>query len=208
MNSCTVLNASHEPLAVVSAERGLILYLEGKAVIIEEMPDKTFRSAREEFPVPTTIALKEYRKTGSRYYQPAQLNQRNLFIRDQFTCQYCLRHTADFRKGEYLTRDHVHPQSKGGPDAWENVIASCSTCNHWKDDRTLDQFIEVMQSELDSVQSRRERATAAKLIVDLDEKIKLLQTRIVRATALKTQKLRAPRVVEVLRKRHARLSGR
>src|SRR5690348_4157221 len=104
---CTVYNASHEPLAIVEAERGLVLYLEGKAMIIEELPEKKFRSVREEFPVPTRIVLKEYRKTGAKYYGEADFNQRNLFIRDGYTCQYCGRHASKLHpRKEYLTRDH------------------------------------------------------------------------------------------------------
>ena len=114
MIQCIVYNASHEPLAVVTAERGLVLHLEGKAIILEELPGRRFRSPNADFPIPTCIVLKEYRKTGAKYYGPAQLNQRNLFLRDSYTCQYCTRHLLDLKRREYLTRDHVLPLSRGG----------------------------------------------------------------------------------------------
>lgn len=136
MIQCIVYNASHEPLAVVTAERGLVLHLEGKAIILEELQGRRFRSPNAEFPIPTSVVLKEYKKTGAKYYGPAQLNQRNLFLRDAYTCQYCARHLLDLKRREYLTRDHVMPISRGGKDEWTNVVTACSTCNHKKDDHT------------------------------------------------------------------------
>lgn len=143
MIPCLILNADHRPTAVVSAERGLVHVLEGRATILAQVPDRMFHSVSREFPIPTRIVLSTYRNTGKGYYKAAQLNQRNLFIRDGHTCQYCGRHVVDLAYGslpgelsEYLTRDHVFPQSRGGLDIWENVITACSTCNHKKDNRT------------------------------------------------------------------------
>ncbi len=48
-----------------------------------------------------------------------------LFSRDRMLCMYCGDH---FSRGE-LTRDHVVPLSKGGRDAWENVVTACLSCN-------------------------------------------------------------------------------
>ena len=136
MLHCVIFNSSHEPLAVVSAEEGLVLTLKGKAYLLECHPERKFRTVREEFPAPTSVILKEYRKTGGKYYGKAQLNQRNLLVRDDYTCQYCGRHTVDLKPGEYPTRDHVLPQSRGGQDIWTNVVLACSSCNHRKDNKT------------------------------------------------------------------------
>lgn len=56
------------------------------------------------------------------------LNNHSLFARDNHTCMYC---GARYRKG-LLTRDHVHPQGRGGPDTWENVVTACAYCNNKK----------------------------------------------------------------------------
>ncbi len=37
---CVVLNATYEPITIVSSKRALILYLEGKAMIVEEHPEQ------------------------------------------------------------------------------------------------------------------------------------------------------------------------
>jgi 5-methylcytosine-specific restriction endonuclease McrA len=65
---------------------------------------------------------------------PALTNQA-LFARDQHLCLYCGR---EFQRAA-LTRDHVHPVSKGGRDIWENVVAACFHCNSRKGDRTPQQ---------------------------------------------------------------------
>lgn len=136
MTKCIILNASHEPLAIVSAQRGLILHLEGKAHILDQVPDKTWRSVKAEFPIPVKIILKEYISTGSRYYRRAHLNNSNLFWRDDHTCQYCGMHQSELPRKVRLTRDHIMPQSKGGVNVWENVVTACGKCNHRKANRT------------------------------------------------------------------------
>lgn len=57
-----------------------------------------------------------------------------LFRRDGNMCLYCGKPFADFD----LSRDHVLPVSKGGADHWDNVVAACRRCNHFKGNRLLD----------------------------------------------------------------------
>ena len=61
------------------------------------------------------------------------LTNRALFGRDRNLCLYC---GKDFADGE-LTRDHVVPVSRGGDDNWDNVVAACKRCNHFKGSRLL-----------------------------------------------------------------------
>jgi len=122
----------------VTSKRALLLFLEGKAIIVEEHPELVVRSPKQTFPVPLMIALVRYIKGRRVFRTPALLTQKNLFIRDAYTCQYCGRHKSAFRSTEFLTRDHVHPVAKGGRDIWENVVTSCSTCNNKKADKLLE----------------------------------------------------------------------
>lgn len=55
-----------------------------------------------------------------------------LFRRDQHLCLYCGKR---FPLHD-LSRDHVMPRSRGGPDGWENVVTACKRCNHHKACRT------------------------------------------------------------------------
>ena len=59
-------------------------------------------------------------------------SKRNIFIRDNFTCQYCGKELPI----KELTVDHVIPRSKGGKDTWDIVVTSCKTCNNKKGDKT------------------------------------------------------------------------
>jgi 5-methylcytosine-specific restriction endonuclease McrA len=56
-----------------------------------------------------------------------------LFLRDEFTCQYC------GYKGKDLTFDHVMPKSRGGKTRWDNVVAACQSCNLRKAAKTTSQ---------------------------------------------------------------------
>ena len=41
-------------------------------------------------------------------------------------------------KHEELTREHIHPVSKGGEDTWMNVVTACKDCNWKKSDMLLE----------------------------------------------------------------------
>lgn len=63
------------------------------------------------------------------------LTNKTLFGRDRHTCAYC----GDQFVSSKLSRDHVHPVSKGGPDEWTNVVTACIKCNTHKGAKSLDQ---------------------------------------------------------------------
>ena len=63
------------------------------------------------------------------------LNNHTLFRRDADLCLYCGEH---FQVTE-LSRDHVTPLSRGGRDAWTNVVTACRRCNNHKAGRTPEQ---------------------------------------------------------------------
>lgn len=62
------------------------------------------------------------------------LDNRALFARDRQICGYCGNH---FVQAD-LTRDHIHPLSKGGINHWSNVVTSCKSCNNRKGDHLLE----------------------------------------------------------------------
>lgn len=167
----------------------------------EEVPGKRFRTAHEDFPMPTAVVLKEYRKTGAKYYGAAQLNQRNLFVRDQYTCQYCGRTDMTLSRGEYLTRDHVQPLSRGGEDEWTNVVTSCSTCNHRKDDRGPLEFAKYLTIDRDAEQERYARITSVKEREKTERRLQYLNTCIAAAEELHLHPPKEPVVMDILAKR-------
>ena len=127
MSRALILNASHEPLCVVSIRRAVVLVLKEKAEVVHAT-DGEMRSERETVPVPSVIRLTYFVKVPFR--TRAALSRRAVFARDGHRCQYC-GHGAE-------NIDHVIPRSKGGPHTWENVVAACRPCNARKEDRFLD----------------------------------------------------------------------
>ncbi|NBR24265.1 MAG: HNH endonuclease [Micrococcales bacterium] len=62
------------------------------------------------------------------------ISNRTLFGRDRNICAYCAGHFPNFRE---LSRDHIIPRSRGGPNTWMNIVTSCRKCNAKKGDRLL-----------------------------------------------------------------------
>ena len=79
--------------------------------------------------VPSVIRLREYRRIPR---QSRTVSRKALMMRDRFTCQYC----GERRESKALTLDHVIPQSRGGQNTWDNMVAACKPCNNRKADRT------------------------------------------------------------------------
>lgn len=130
---CLALNASFEPLTIVSVRRALRLVLDEKAEILEIDDSRVFRSERRELPCPVVIRLVRYVHVPRKFRR--QVTNTFLFARDGYCCQYCGRHRRELRGREFLTRDHVVPLSRGGGNDWGNVVAACSPCNNRKGNR-------------------------------------------------------------------------
>jgi 5-methylcytosine-specific restriction endonuclease McrA len=124
-----VLNQNYEPLNVCNVRRALVLVLGGKAEVLE-LNHHIVRSPSISIHAPSVIRL-AYQIKRPRPH--ARLSRKEVFIRDNHTCQYCGLRTRD------LTLDHVIPRSKGGAHSWENLVSACRGCNHKKGGKTLEQ---------------------------------------------------------------------
>ncbi|MDR0810470.1 MAG: HNH endonuclease [Gemmobacter sp.] len=127
-----VLNADYRPLSwyplsLWSWQEAIKAVCLDRVQILAEY-EATVRSQRAEFRIPSVVVLKEFVKPQKR----VAFTRFNLFLRDEFRCQYC------GSKGD-LTFDHVLPRSRGGITSWENVVAACSSCNLRKGNKTLQQ---------------------------------------------------------------------
>lgn len=127
MGRALVLNASYQPLCVVSARRAVVLVLKSKAVIEQPSDEGTFSSEKMTLPVPSVVRLLYFVKVP--YRARASLSRRAVFVRDQFECQYCGSAAENV--------DHIHPRSRGGTHTWDNVVASCRPCNARKENMLL-----------------------------------------------------------------------
>jgi 5-methylcytosine-specific restriction endonuclease McrA len=121
-----VLNATYEPIGVVSGRRALLLVIAAKAVALED-GDRILHSAHAALAVPAVVRLTRFVKVPYRAVVP--LTRRGVFLRDGGRCAYC--------DAPATSLDHVVPRSRGGAHAWDNVVSCCRRCNHVKADRTV-----------------------------------------------------------------------
>lgn len=124
-----LLNSSYEPMKVISWQKALILWFQGKVEVLE-FHNVFARSVRSSFQIPSVMRLKTYVRPRS--YGAVRFCRENVYIRDEYTCQYC----GDCSSPKHLTLDHVVPVSKKGPKSWTNVVTACRDCNQRKANRT------------------------------------------------------------------------
>ena len=123
-----VLNLNYVPVNVCTVRRAIVLVSKGKAELLEQRSDttriRTFSSVQD---APSIIRLVYLVK---RPFAPRRLSKKEVFLRDQYTCQYC------GTRSQNLTLDHVVPRRQHGPHTWDNVVAACGRCNLDKAGRT------------------------------------------------------------------------
>ena len=152
--SVLVLNKNYHPVNIVNARRAFCM-LFGEIAEVVTCEDRIYSSydfrswaevseARRSYDnpdldwvytpslsliIPRIIRLLAYDKTWT--YR-VKLTRRNIYFRDNNTCQYCGRR---FRNSE-LNIDHVIPRSRGGRDSWDNLVCACVKCNIKKGSKT------------------------------------------------------------------------
>lgn len=126
MRSTLTLNASFEPLCVVSWQRAIVLVLEGKAEVIEASPHPV-RTEHLELAAPSVIRLRNYVHVP--YQDRIPVSKHGVLARDRHRCAYCSKRAN--------TVDHVIPTSRGGRNTWDNLVAACYKCNNKKDNKLL-----------------------------------------------------------------------
>ena len=122
-----VLNLNYEPLNVCTTKRAMVLLVIGKAAVIENGRGY-IRTPSTIYPRPSVIRLDYMIK---RPRPRVKLNRREIFRRDNYTCQYCGRETRQ------LTVDHVVPRHRGGEYCWKNLVSACPACNRRKGGKML-----------------------------------------------------------------------
>lgn len=88
---------------------------------------------RSKLVIDTIVAMDNDKSPFSYISDVPTLTNEALFKRDQFLCAYC----GNKYRAKELTRDHVHPTSRGGVDEWDNVVAACKPCNSYKGSELL-----------------------------------------------------------------------
>ena len=154
-----MLNRHFAPVHVISAQRAFCLLWKELAEIIhaEDGAFQTFRfedwceesrvkrqlfqeageavvgdwvtTVHSQIEVPRIVRLLRYDRIPR---NSVKFNRRNVFLRDEFRCQYCGQRFATAQ----LSLDHVVPRSRGGVESWENIVCACLRCNVRKGGRT------------------------------------------------------------------------
>lgn len=141
-----VLNRSWQPVHVTTVRRALCMVFRDAARIVcpeslaiydfdgwidQPIPSRaeTIRSPSVRIVAPEVILLSRYNRVPC---HEAPFTRRNLFLRDDYTCQYCGKRSGS----QLLSVDHVHPRSRGGSTTWENCVLACVGCNARKADQT------------------------------------------------------------------------
>ena len=157
--SVLVLNRHFAPVHIISAQRAFCLLWKELAEIldVDEGAFQAFRfedwceestakrqlgaesgepiggdwvhTVHAEIEVPRIIRLLRYDRIPR---NSVKFNRRNVFLRDEFRCQYCGQRFATAQ----LSLDHVVPRSRGGVESWENIVCACLKCNVRKGGRT------------------------------------------------------------------------
>jgi len=140
-SKCLVLNSDYTPLGVISWKRALVWSMRhelhsncGVDIIDFYKNDWIVGVNDRKIPIPAVVKTCKYFRI---YNQNVNFSRKNLFIRDNYTCQYC----NSRKEINKLTYDHVIPKSVwknkiGSPTCWTNIVTACVDCNRKKGNRT------------------------------------------------------------------------
>ncbi len=131
MATTLLLNASFEPLKLISWQRAVTMSFLGKVEVVDTY-EHEIRSVSLAIKAPAVVRLVSYIHIGKR---KPPLSKINLLARDEFTCQYC----SEQLNKQNATIDHVKPRSQNGGTSWQNCVISCSDCNRKKGSKSLKQ---------------------------------------------------------------------
>lgn len=140
-----VLNRHFQPVRITTAKQAFLLFFLGRARALDAAYEalsfeewqalppsaetESIGTPRGPIRVPRVLLLSGYARIPS---APLRLSRRNVFLRDNFTCQYCAAQPAV----RELNLDHVVPRARGGKSTWDNLVTSCRTCNMKKGEKS------------------------------------------------------------------------
>lgn len=145
---CLVLNGDYSPLGIIDWKKAITwLFKESTSKSIEILDfyhdDFIHGPNHKKIPIPAVVRTIKYYKLNAN----VNFSRKNLFIRDNYTCQYCS-HKLYMNE---LTYDHVIPRAQWAknttPTCWTNIVTSCKSCNLKKGNRTPSQAKMILKKE-------------------------------------------------------------
>jgi 5-methylcytosine-specific restriction endonuclease McrA len=140
---CLLLNADYTPISIISWKRAIFWSMkymdsqENKIEILDFYGNDFIQCSHDKkLPVPCIAKTSKYFRFN---HQKAVFSRKNIFLRDNFTCQYCgIKYSP-----QELTYDHIVPKSvfrrSNTPlsaTTWTNITTACLKCNRKKGNRT------------------------------------------------------------------------
>lgn len=138
---CLLLNADYTPLSIIDWKKAVIWHIKyehnpkyGIDIIDFYKNDYINGVHNKKYPIPAVARTKRFFKINK---QNIIFSRKNLFLRDNYTCQYC----GIKLDNKELTYDHVIPKSiwlnkTMSPTCWTNIVTSCTHCNRKKGNKT------------------------------------------------------------------------
>lgn len=127
-----LLNASLQPLNVISRRRLVVLLTKERVAFLDEGVRRQVESELAQRRLGDGVIVVRLLRNITIPRRMLRPSRRNLLLRDDHTCQYC----GVRGQGPELTIDHVIPVSRGGASSsWENQVVACRRCNGRKADR-------------------------------------------------------------------------
>jgi hypothetical protein len=140
---CLVLNADYSPIGIIDWRKAMVWsfrytnFQYSGIEIIDYYNNDYIMGVRKHLKIPAVVKTTKFFKVHS---HNVIFSRKNLFIRDDYTCQYC----GDKPSVSQLTYDHVIPKSKWpypktSCTSWTNIVTACFKCNCRKGNKTIQQ---------------------------------------------------------------------
>jgi 5-methylcytosine-specific restriction endonuclease McrA len=127
MDRTLLLNTTFEPINVLSWKKAVTLVFLGKVEVLKEY-EREIKGVSATMRQPAVIRLRRLVRNS---HVNVKFSRRNIFLRDNHTCQYCGKKS----EARSLTCDHIIPRSRGGTAEWTNIVTACLQCNLKKGDK-------------------------------------------------------------------------
>lgn len=138
--NCLVLNADYSPLGIINWKRAMVWYIKYENTnlgleIIDFYQNDCIIGTNKKYPIPAVTKTRKYFRIHNTL---VKFSRKNIYIRDNYTCQYC----GIQPHINQLTYDHVIPKSawpydsKTSPTNWTNIVTACTQCNRKKGNKT------------------------------------------------------------------------
>lgn len=114
---------------------GMVIYELGEHLCTYKGGVNRLNFQRTEISTKSIIGVSGELVRPAAFSNPPSIDNDILFSRDKHVCAYC----GDRYPSKNLSREHIHPVSRGGKDIWMNIVTACKSCNHKKANKTLDE---------------------------------------------------------------------